>query len=143
MSTVVLDTGVWYALCDARDTEVSRKRIEGIYTRLEFHQVILPWPVAYETLRTRFTKNKPALERFEREAKNPKTILLDDSPYRERAYELVFDYGLRRGRPLSMVDCLIRLIIEDVKVRIDSIVTFNVRDFADVCRKRQIELWDN
>ena len=143
MSTVVLDTGVWYALCDARDTSVPRKRVEDIYRRLEFHRVVLPWPVAYETLRTRFTKNKLALERFEREARNPKTIFFDDSPYRKSAYELVFESGLRSSRPLSMVDCLIRLLIEDVQVKVDFVVTFNARDFADACRKRQIELWEN
>ncbi len=39
-----------------------------------------------------------------------------------------------------MVDCLIRLIIEDENVKVDYLVTFNVRDFHDVCMKRGIEL---
>jgi predicted nucleic acid-binding protein len=141
MSFTVLDTGVWYALCDLRDQIRSRETIDDIYERLEFHTIILPWPVAYEALRTSFVKNKLALARFEQEVKSPRIKLLDDKPYRDRAYDLVFESSLRRGRPLSMVDCLIRLLIEDVGVNIRCLVTFNERDFVDVCKRRQIELW--
>ena len=143
MVNVLVDTGAWYALCDPRDTTVPRSTIEDIYRRLEVYRVILPWPIAYETLRTSFVKNRLALERFEHEAKKLNIDLFDDRSYRERAYQLVFESGLRRGRPLSMVDCLLRLLIEDDHVRIDGMITFNLRDFVDVCRKRRIELWVN
>ena len=140
MSNIVLDTGVWYTLCDSRDKTVPRRTIEDIYEGLRFHSVILPWPVAYEVLRTRFVKNRLALARFEQEIKSPRSILLDDTPYRDRAIELAFESSLRRNRPLSMVDCLIRLLLEDPNVRVRKLVTFNERDFVDVCRTNRIEL---
>ena len=47
---------------------------------------------------------------------------------------------VNRKRPLSMVDCLIRLMIEDVNVKLHYLATFNHRDFLDVCAARRIEI---
>jgi hypothetical protein len=33
------------------------------------------------------------------------------------------------------------LILDDVQTRIQYLVTFNRRDFVDICAKRRIELW--
>ena len=141
MPSVLVDTGVWYALCDFRDTVAPRDRIEEIYDRIRLHDVLIPWPIAYETLRTRLVRNRLAMARFEQELKSPRVVLLDDAPYREEAIELSFESSLRRGRPLSMVDCLLRLLIDDVRVRMKFLATFNPRDFHDVCARRGIELW--
>jgi predicted nucleic acid-binding protein len=143
MASILVDTGIWYALCDSKDQAVSREVVDDIYARLRVHSVVIPWPIAYETLRSQFVRNRLALERFERELKSPNTVLIDDAPYREDALALSIESSLRRGRPLSMVDCIIRLLIDDVKMKIRYLVTFNARDFADVCRKRQIELWSS
>jgi predicted nucleic acid-binding protein len=143
MASILVDTGIWYALCDSKDQAVSREIVDDIYARLRVHSVVIPWPIAYETLRSQFVRNRLALERFERELKSPNTVLIDDAPYREDALALSIESSLRRGRPLSMVDCIIRLLIDDVKMKIRYLVTFNARDFADVCRKRQIELWSS
>lgn len=140
MPHVLLDSGFWYALCDQKDNVASREKIDSIYQRLQFHNIILPWPVAYETLRTSLCRKPVALKRFQQEAKQLKVDLLDDTAYRDDAYDLVFSSSLIGERPLSMVDCLIRLIIEDENVKVDYLVTFNVRDFHDVCMKRGIEL---
>jgi hypothetical protein len=43
-------------------------------------------------------------------------------------------------RPISLVDMVIRYILDDVNIRKDCLLTFNRRDFVDVCRKRQIEI---
>ena len=54
--------------------------------------------------------------------------------------ELAFSSALTGRRPLSMTDCLIRLIMDERNVKIDLLATFNVKDFVDVCRKQRIEL---
>jgi len=41
---------------------------------------------------------------------------------------------------ISLCDVLIRLLIEDVNLRIDALLTFNEKDFVDVCRKRRGEI---
>ena len=141
MVSILVDTGVWLALCDPREQTVTRKVVDEIYERVRVHSIVVPWPIAYETLRTRFVRNRHAMERFEREIRSPRVVLLDDAPYREEALALSIESSLRRDRPLSMVDCTLRLLIDDVRTRIRYLVTFNQRDFADVCARHQIELW--
>lgn len=141
MASILLDSGVWYALCDSRDRTASREVIDEIYARVKVHTIVVPWPIVYETLRTRFVRSRPAMERFKQEIKSPRIILLDDAPYRDDALAHAIDWSLRRGRALSMVDCVLRLLLDDVQTRIQYLVTFNQRDFVDVCERRRIEVW--
>ncbi len=41
---------------------------------------------------------------------------------------------------MALVDMVIRLILDDINVRKDGLLTFNHKDFADLCRKHQIEM---
>jgi len=141
MALVLIDTGVWYALCDRTDHVVSQDVVDDIRERVAVHSVVLPWPIAYETLRTSFVRKRFALAQFEREIRPPRIQPLDDAPYRSAALELSIESSLRRNRPMSMVDCLMRILLDDVNVNIRYFVTFNVRDFADVCARRRVELW--
>jgi len=143
MPSVLVDTGVWIALCDLRDRTVDESTMNDIYDRVIAHSIVIPWPVVYETLRTRFVRNRLALSRFEQEVKSPRVILVDDAPYRDSAISLSIESSLRRGRPLSMVDCVIRLLLDDISTKIKYMVTFNPKDFTDVCTSRRIELWSN
>lgn len=138
MEYALADTGLWYAMFDRRDpyhNEVKDK-VEG----LDRFQLVVPWPTLYETLRTKFVRNAMALGLFERFLKKPNVTYLDDSSLRDAAFEMSLDSSLRRGRPLSMVDCLIRLLLEDVNIKIACLATLNERDFVDICRKRGVEI---
>jgi predicted nucleic acid-binding protein len=138
MQYALADTGLWYAMFDQHDQYHSQAK--GKVEILDASRIVLPWPTLFETLRTRFVRNTVALGRFERFLKTPNIIYLDDSPFRHAAMELALESSLRQKRPLSMVDCLIRLLIEDVNTRIGYLATFNVRDFADVCRINGVEI---
>lgn len=138
MDTVLVDTGIWFAIFDPRDERFSEGKDKA--ELLEILQVAIPWPTMYETLRTRFVKNAIALYEFERYLKSAAVTLLDDVDYRDAAIELAFTSSLRKKRPLSMVDCLIRLLIEDTNVDVKYLATFNERDFIDVCRHRGVEI---
>jgi len=138
MRYALVDTGVWYAMFDPRDPyagDIGKKA--EILTRC---QVVVPWPTMYETLRTGFVNNGLALRRLQDYRKSPRVEYCDDDSYRRQALELSFSSALRDRRPLSMVDCLIRLIMDDTNVNIALLATFNARDFVDVCRRRRIEL---
>lgn len=141
MASVLVDTGVWLALCDPKDRTVEPEVVDDIYERVRVHSIILPWPIAYETLRTRFVRNRIAMARFEQELKSPNIIHVDDAPYRQDALSISIQSSLRLNRPLSMVDCMLRLLLDDRTTRIQYLVTFNQRDFIDVCRTHKIELW--
>jgi len=101
---------------------------------------VLPWPTFYETLRTRFVRNRLAVGQFESFLRRPAVAKLDDRCYRDTAMNKAFDCA-RRGQPISMVDCLLLLIIDDRQVRIDYLATFNLRDFQSPCSKRGISLF--
>lgn len=138
MEFVIVDTGVWYALFDSRDAH--HGEVDEKADLLEVLNVVVPWPTAYETLRTRFVKNAAALVRFERFLKSPNVHFFEDDVFRTSALELSLNSSLRKGRPLSMIDCLIRLILDDTDKRIRYLATFNPRDFVDVCMKRRVEM---
>lgn len=140
MEKALIDTGVWYGVFDNRDARYIKEETKEKSEYFDLLEIILPWPTIYETLRTRFVKNKPALQQFEKFLKAPNVIFLDDTEYRDYALDISLETSLRRGRPLSMVDCLLRLIIEDTNVKIKYLMTFNTRDFEDVCKKNRVEI---
>lgn len=96
--------------------------------------------MVYETLRTSFVKKRHALTQFEAYILGPGVTYVDDAPYRDDALRLALDSSLRRHRPLSMVDCMMRLILGERGFAIDALLTFNIGDFHDVCRDRGIEI---
>jgi hypothetical protein len=64
--------------------------------------------------------------------------LLSDLPFRDEVLAECFDElrkPIPQSRNLSAVDRVIRRVLADVTVRIDAFVTFNPRDFLDVCKK--------
>ena len=140
MKNALIDTGVWYGVFDNRDTWYNKKEAQEKTEYFDLLSLVLPWPIVYETLRTRFVKNQAALLHFEKFLKAPNIIYLDDTKYRDDAFDLSLESSLRRGRPLSMVDCLLRLVIDDPKIKINYLLTFNPGDFVDACIRNRVEI---
>lgn len=138
MQNVLVDTGFWYAAFENRDPYHgdAQEKLE----LLDHLRILLPWPILYETLRTRFVRNALALARFEKEIKSPRIVFLDDSTYRMSALDIAIESSFRHKRSLSMVDSMIRLALEDKSLRIKYLATFNIKDFADVCYRNAVEL---
>ncbi|MBN1972515.1 MAG: hypothetical protein JW787_02655 [Sedimentisphaerales bacterium] len=137
MEYALADTGVWYGIFDSRDSRYNEAQSKIIF--FESFKIVIPWPTVYETLRTRFVKNKPALKLYETFLKKPNFEYLDDSVYRDEAFRLSVESSLN-GRPISMVDCLLRLIIDDPNAKINYLLTFNQPDFIDICKKNRVEI---
>lgn len=131
---LLVDSGFWLALYDSTDPYHTLALKNG--DLVEDLPLIVPWPVLYETVNTRMVK-RAAFVSFERVLKRNSTWLLDDSPYREGCLDDAFSFG---GRALSLVDLVIRRMLEDTNLRIDGLLTFNLKDFADVCSSRRIEI---
>ena len=136
--TVLVDTGFWIALFDPRDQHHQEAGAKEDY--LERLALVLPWPTVYETVRTRLVRRPDWVLSLDRRLKKPNVELIDDREYREDAYLYAVQYSTRRRRPISMVDMLCRLVIEDPCVRVDYVLTTNAPDFADVCRSCGVEL---
>src|SRR6266436_6047392 len=131
MDAVIVASGVWYAMFDTHDGNYDR--VADKADLLPMLTIVIPWPSAYETLRTKFVKKTIALQRFEDFLRAPNIAFVDDASFRDAALTLCMESSLRRKRPLSMVDCLIRLMIDDLNTDIRYLATFNKRDFIDVC----------
>lgn len=136
--SVVVDTGFWYALCDPGDGLHKEAGAKAHY--LDEMNVLIPWPCLYETFRTQFARKRPAVQRLETLLRKPHVELLDDAPYRDPGLDDAIRSGIAGKRPISLVDMVIRLILDDTGVRTDCLLTFNVPDFQDVCRRRGIQI---
>jgi predicted nucleic acid-binding protein len=134
----VIDTGFLYALFDKKDQyHIEAASKSSLVEKLP---VAIPWPCLYETLNSTFLKNKIQIKRFELLLKRPDVIFIDDREYRDGAYHLTIEWGSQGKRTISLVDMVTRLMIEDPRLRIGYLFTFDPGHFVDVCRKRKIEM---
>ena len=73
---------------------------------------------------------------FERILRKPSSEIVDDSQYRAESYQSVFSQESWEAK--SLVDFILYAVIEDVNVRVDAVLTFNYRDFREICAKNDI-----
>ena len=132
---LLVDTGFFIAMYDERDAH--HAEAQDKQELLDLFAIILPWPVLYETINTRFSRRRGIMARFNALIASSNTALLDDSPYRDEAYQTV---ARNVDRPLSLVDAVLRSIIEDTNVAVTAVLTFNQGDFHDVCQRHSVEL---
>lgn len=138
MNNILVDSCFWYALFDKSDKYYYKAQEMKDY--LELGNIILPFPSLYETLNTRFSKRENWMFAFEEYIKRETTFLIPDTTYREQALSNTFFYSLSQKRPMALVDISIRLMLEDVNLNINTLITFNVGDFFDICASKSIEL---
>lgn len=138
MNKILLDTGYLYALYTPGDDYYSRAA--ELCELLNVGTIIIPYPVLYETINTKFAKNKNGIIMLKAILNKSSTIRVDDTKYREKALELTLEYAVDKNRALSLVDMIIRLMLEDTNLKIDALFTFNPGDFYDVCTNCRIEL---
>ena len=133
---ILTDTGFWIGLLDSKDQyhESSNELVD----LLSGSNIILPWPCLYETFRTKYSKRKEVANLLEVFIKKNNIIQLCDKEYREVAYANTIESMRYGSNVYSLVDNIIREMILDINLKIDLLVTFNERDFADVCARRKI-----
>lgn len=131
---ILIDSGFWFALYNRTD-QYHQDAVE-LADLLEDNTILIPWPSLYETINTRFCRNKNTIVGFESFIKNPNTKLINDVRYRDSELLEIFT----SNRNLSMVDRIIRSILSDTNYKIDYLLTFNPGDFIDICNYRRIEI---
>lgn len=135
--SILVDTGFWYALFDRKDHGDNHETASTAYELFKAHNILVPWPSLYETLNTRFVKNRIILNTFEKILKGKQSILICDNDYKERALETTIHNNFLY---FSLVDAVIREMLMDRKLRIDYLASFNPKDFKDICDKREIDI---
>lgn len=141
MNNIIIDTGFWRAIFNPSDkySQIA-ERIEEKYFNKPAYKILIPFPTMYELLRTEFVKNKTVLDRLDDYVwHNSFVVRVSDEKYRDIAHDEMIG---QRDRNFSFVDSIIRVMIDDVSLKINGIVTFNERDFVDICRNKQVELID-
>ncbi len=139
---ILLDTGVWYAFYTKSDQYYLEA--QKLKEKIQFHRILLPWPICYEVLRTKFVKQEQHIIQFKNDLEKFNIEYLSDIPYREQALKELFS-GFSKNykhENLSLVDILINKVILDKQKRIFWFATTNVKDFEDSCRRRRIELYN-
>ena len=94
----------------------------------------------YEVLNSKFIKSKNRLSQFEEIMKSGKVEFLFDESYRDEALKNTYSIHRRTIPQISLVDSIIREVIKDINIKIDYVITFNEKDFKDVCDIRSIEI---
>ncbi len=134
---MLIDAGFLIGLCDCKDQH-HRKSVE-ILNKIQYFRHYIPWPVSYEVLRTKCVKNRYCVLNMKKYFRDMNSEFIDDSPYREAAFQQTLETALK-GRSISLVDMILRLILSKEQIKVDSLVTFNIADFQDVCKKKNIQI---
>lgn len=137
-NTLLVDPGFFIALFDPRDQHHAAARDKQEW--LEMLSVVMPWPILYETINTRFARRPEVIARFESIMRAPETEFLDDSPYQLEAYEDTLARAKSQNNAMSLVDSVLCAVLGDTNVRISAMLTFNLRDFDHICRVQGVEL---
>jgi predicted nucleic acid-binding protein len=132
---ILADSGFWFGLFYPRDSY--HKEACSIEASLAVSNLLIPWPSLYETLNTRLMRRSGERERFRHYLRRRSTVLLDDEEYKAGSLAYVLE---QRSTNLSLVDHIIRSMLEDRRLAIDALITFNAPDFSDVCQSRGIEI---
>ena len=138
MNNILIDTGFWIALYDKRDPYYWRA--SDLFDYLSIGQILIPYPSLYETINTRFVRNKQGLSDFKVLISKADIHLLDDSIYKSDALDLTLNSSIFKDKHYSLVDMVIRLMLSDNRLNINYLISFNPGDFIDICSKRRIEI---
>ena len=141
MSDICVDTSFLIGLYD--ETDDYHNQASDYFFRYfprGGNRLIIPWPIVYEAVSTKMVKNKKGMLLLERDWKllfaQQQLHLLSDLPFRDGVVDECFD-ELKKPplhyRKLSAADRVIRRILSDLNIRISVFLTFDPKDFVDVC----------
>lgn len=132
------DTCFWLAAFDKKDKH--HQAAAGFLEKMSNAALLFPWPLMYEVLRTRMVKRPEMMLGFERVVRRKSVIRIPDEHYRDECLEQAFQ-SARNGRPISLVDLVVRAVIQDRAYHITHLLTYNPSDFSDVCKSRNVRLF--
>ena len=139
---ILVDSAFFFALFHSKDSHHEEAIKKESF--LNGFRIVVPWPILYETINSQFVNSPETIRSFEKIMRRPHTNRLDDSKYREEAYEntlALAKLGHKRGYgAISLVDSVLHAILKDVNVRINAMLTFDHRDFVPICASRNIEI---
>jgi predicted nucleic acid-binding protein len=135
--TVMADTCFWIAYFDPRDDNHKEAKE---WSKIIFdYSILCPFPTLYEFLNTRFSRRPEFIRKLDIMIKKGLLEYVYDDKYRVNIINAYIE-GNKFFSQYSLVDLIINRMIEDVDLKIDSLFTFNQKDFMTACHKRNIEM---
>ncbi|MFN7776880.1 hypothetical protein [Flavobacterium sp.] len=134
MKTILLDTGYWIALFSS-DKELEKQDTVEYVTKLideNNYKVIIPFPTLYEFLNSKLSRKVKQKFNLETELSKQKYEKIYDNDYRDKALKkFIYQYSFTNS-DISLVDEVIKEMIEDKNLKTDIIVTFDesLKNFA-------------
>jgi len=121
---VLVDTCFWISLFDPTDDPKLTVEAERISEEIEDEEIIIPFPTLYEFVNSRLSRREAKTE-FEKLLLKPNVTRLSDVKYKEKALENFFLKSKYEHSDISLVDEVLKLIIDDKQIKIDYIVSFD------------------
>lgn len=134
----IIDTCYWFGLFKKGDQHHESAKV--ISELIEDFKIVVPYPTMYETLNSEFIKKERQLREFEDLMKSDRVIFIMDEDYRDKAIEETYSVHRKSIPKISLVDSIIREMLKDINLKLDYLVTFNEKDFVDVCSIRGVEI---
>jgi hypothetical protein len=144
IARICVDSCFLIGLYDRDDQyhRIAVRQFEQLFgEKSERNQIVLPWPILYECLGTRFARDPRSSVLFNQRWKSlyesSQLWLLDDTELRQKCLS---DHLGPQSRPLSLVDRVLRAMIEDRQRNFDYFLTHNTGDFMDACEQAAVIL---
>jgi predicted nucleic acid-binding protein len=121
---VVLDSGFWIALYEPEKEPIKSEIASTIAEVIDESIICIPWPTMFEFVNSRLGR-RDTLNQFKRITERPNAFLINDTKYRKAALDGVFNKHLKHYGDISLVNEVIKLMIEDPSLQIDYFVSFD------------------
>jgi predicted nucleic acid-binding protein len=127
MKTILLDTGYWIALFSSENEKEKQDVVEYVSELIDENNytVIIPFPTLYEFLNSKLSRKGRQKFNLEAELSKQKYEKVYDEKYRKKALENFFKQFSFVNYDISLVDEIIKEMIEDTTLKTDIIVTFD------------------
>ena len=134
---IVVYACFWIALYDKREED--HAWANETWERLQNgNKFLVPYPTMYEFINTRLMRRKDGVEFFRiLFGKQDLITRVSDEEYKDDALQITLQPS---ARTLSLVDTTIRLMLDDDRIKKHAMLTMNIGDFEDVCKRKGIEL---
>lgn len=120
----MIDTCFWIALYNPEKNIDKIEIVEIISELIEEHEIIIPFPSLYEFLNSKFSRKNDALH-FQKLISRTNYIKLDDKEFKDKALESFFEKAINEQNDVSLVDEIMKEIIDSNKFKIDYLVSFD------------------
>lgn len=127
MKTILLDTGYWIALFSPKKEKEKQDVVEFVSELIDGnnYSIIIPFPTLYEFLNSKLSRKKSDWLKLTTELSKGKYKKIYDDKYREKALQNFSHPSSFAEGDISLVDEVIKEMIDDETLKTDIIVTFD------------------